>query len=692
MELRDFAGRVLFGAALEDKLFRPGPLRDVLSGGAVSIPDLPARVPELAPRPRLRPPPRNLEGEAARGELLHFFANHELLALEIMALVLLRFPQAPRSFRMGLATVMQEEQKHLALYLNRMRDFGVSFGEYELNDFFWRRLHDVAGPLDFSVRMSLTFEQANLDFAHFYRGAFRECGDNGTAAILDEVLRDEITHVRRGLSFFERHRPGRASAWREYLDLLPPDLDACRARGNVFALEPRRAAGLPDDFIDALRKHRRSKGRPPTVFLFDPFIESDLRRAGPAARTIGQLRLASELATAMVLFARHEDVVLCNRAPSEKYLARLATVDFPIPEFARLRELTAAPRKLSDVRPWGWTSRLEQKLNGLLNCVVGQTGVALPLQLAVTRPQRAWACAKDTAQAWQNEFGEVIAGGSACASRTAAVQALSRIHECGRTALVRPLLGAAGQGQRRLPPGAVVGRLTYPVLVETLEDRRADFSTHIDILEETVRVIGWTRQLVAPDGRYVGSVVGRFFDLDQLSLFSADGPGPAHSALASVRERLAAAAIAVGERLRARGFRGPVGIDAFLYRDQKTGRNTLRSIVDVNVRFTMGRLALEAARRMQSGRSGLLLQLRRAAVRNSGQKPFAELCDRVPPEIVSSPANLIARGILPLTDVYRAQRHAVVFCVGKTPGDCLAQLDAELSPKSAVRNLLRGSA
>ena len=41
------------------------------------------------------PGAHRVEDERDRGRLLHFFANHELLATELMALVLLRFPAAP---------------------------------------------------------------------------------------------------------------------------------------------------------------------------------------------------------------------------------------------------------------------------------------------------------------------------------------------------------------------------------------------------------------------------------------------------------------------------------------------------------------------------------------------------------------------------------------------------------------------
>ena len=66
--------------------------------------------------------------EKERGRLLHFFANHELLATELMALALLKFPDAPASFRRGLLATLREEQIHTKLYIHRMKQCGVDFG------------------------------------------------------------------------------------------------------------------------------------------------------------------------------------------------------------------------------------------------------------------------------------------------------------------------------------------------------------------------------------------------------------------------------------------------------------------------------------------------------------------------------------------------------------------------------------
>ena len=106
MELREFAERVLFATTLEEKLLRPADISDEKPGAALVTPSAPGRPAELqfkatgTARDHF-PGTRNLEHTRERGQLLHFFANHELLATELMALVLLKFPGSPRRLSQG---------------------------------------------------------------------------------------------------------------------------------------------------------------------------------------------------------------------------------------------------------------------------------------------------------------------------------------------------------------------------------------------------------------------------------------------------------------------------------------------------------------------------------------------------------------------------------------------------------------
>ena len=60
-----------------------------------------------------------------------------------------------------------------------------------------------------------------------------------------------------------------------------------------------------------------------------------------------------------------------------------------------------------------------------------------------------------------------------------------------------------------------------------------------------------------------------------------------------------------------RGFEGPLGVDAYLYRDN-SGSLQHRTACEVNPRFTMGRVALDIRRQVAPGH-GVCLEIVKAA-------------------------------------------------------------------------------
>src|ERR1051326_8838738 len=204
MELREFAERGLFATTLEEKLRRPAGITDERPGVALVAPDSPGRPATLRFKPHGSgqagfPPMHRLEQQRERGRLLHFFANHELLATELMALVLLRFPQAPASFRRGVLQTLKDEQQHTRWYLRRMEECAIHFGELPVSGYFWRAMSKIEQPIDYVAGLSLTFEQANLDFAAHFARLFASAGDVETARLLEQIHHDEIGHVAYGL-------------------------------------------------------------------------------------------------------------------------------------------------------------------------------------------------------------------------------------------------------------------------------------------------------------------------------------------------------------------------------------------------------------------------------------------------------------------------------------------------------------
>ena len=109
MELREFAERILLSESLDEKLARVasayGGWTDKRPGEAWR-PERPARSLDLQFAARrtapVMPKPGALKDAKKRAIAHHIMANHELQALEVMAWVLVAFPEAPAEFRRGM--------------------------------------------------------------------------------------------------------------------------------------------------------------------------------------------------------------------------------------------------------------------------------------------------------------------------------------------------------------------------------------------------------------------------------------------------------------------------------------------------------------------------------------------------------------------------------------------------------------
>jgi uncharacterized ferritin-like protein (DUF455 family) len=209
------------------------------------------------------PPLAGMRDPSQRARILHALANHELQAIELFAWALLAFPDAPLAFKRGLVAILADEQRHLALYCERLAAHGVAFGDHPVTGHFWNKLDHLETPLAFVCAMGLTFENANLDFAGEYATAARACGDDATAAVLDRVHTDEIAHVHFGYVWLRRLSAD-DDAWRAYNANVKFPLGPRRARGATFDREARRRAGFDDAFIDALAaiEPKRPSGEP----------------------------------------------------------------------------------------------------------------------------------------------------------------------------------------------------------------------------------------------------------------------------------------------------------------------------------------------------------------------------------------------------------------------------------------------
>ncbi len=318
MEITAFAEQVLFSTDLALKLWKPESFTDEEPRHSLLLPEKPARAGrhQFAQDPCADrfPSVRHVHKPAPRASMLHFFANHELMALELMAMALLKFQDAPAEFRLGIAHTMLEEQRHFQLYQERIQALGVDFGDEPLSGFFWNALSGMQTPLDYVTQLSMTFEQANLDYAQHYRRVFQEVDDHKSADVMKIIYDDEIGHLAYGVQWFEHWREPGPSTWAAYCAALPNALSPTWARGIGYATGARRQAGLSEGFIRELKVCSRSKRRPSEILFFNAIDDS------------GALLQAA-------LFAAHgSDIVLAPR-PSLKFLELMDNIGVDLPEF-----------------------------------------------------------------------------------------------------------------------------------------------------------------------------------------------------------------------------------------------------------------------------------------------------------------------------------------------------------------------
>ena len=697
MEIRELAERVLFGTTWEEKLMRPRRCDDRHPGAPLETPRIPGRPAALEldswrERDKLHfADVRQLHSEKERGLVLHFFANHELLALELMALALLKFPQAQSKFRRGLLQTLRDEQEHLRLYQERMRGIGVEFGQIPVSDFFWKSIAPMECPMDFVTRLNLTLEQANLDYAVHYARIYRGLADADTAAILDRVYRDEIGHVKHGLLWFNRWRDPRQSEWEAYQAALDKPLDPNRAKGIGFNREGRRQAGLSEQFIAELELYSRSRGRCPGIYWFNPACEGQvaLGRVGFTPSRPVQL-LARDFETLPMLLCARDDVVLVQQRPSANFLRRLQRARFPIPEFAAydsagLASPALAQRRLRSLRPWGWSpdgDRFLQPLQANLPAATqgGWSEAMGPLyskawsanalgEFLRTRPATEdWLCVP-----------EVV--GVSCATLEEVQARIAAYRDQGfEQVVVKAAFGASGQNQVHFFGGAfregqsrwVENLLAEQgrAVVEPWLDKVADLSAQLDMRASgSIRCRGWTRFFTDARGQYSGSFVqGRTAGLDTATRKFLYGQGRDPRRLQRLCEDLGNW---LANAMAAPGYAGPLGIDMLVYRTPDGLR--LKPIVEINPRFTMGRVALHLGRRVNSARTAVWLVLRTKDIAAAGfatAGAFAAHLEERHPARLTPSGDQLDEGILFTTDPERAQAFVSLLAVGESLALC----------------------
>jgi hypothetical protein len=259
-----------------------------------------------------------------------------------------------------------------------------------------------------------------------------------------------------------------------------------------------------------------------------------------------------------------------------------------------------------------------------------------------------------------------------------AIAAIAAIRARGhRRVVVKEAFGAAGRNALRLWEPELLdsqqrwlARATQSgrrVVVEPWLEREVDFSVQVEMAADGLRLCGYTGLINDHRGQFQGNWAEshhhRRVPARVLELLS--GPPDLARRLRRLYDELVT--LLEGE-LRRADYVGPVGVDSFVYRTPQ-GECRLKPIVEINPRYTMGRLTTELMRRTAPGSSGKFRLISRAMAEAGGAADFPmyarRLRARAPVRLEGNPVPRLSEGAVCLNDPDRARVYLAVFEVNR---------------------------
>jgi hypothetical protein len=380
-------------------------------------------------------------------------------------------------------------------------------------------------------------------------------------------------------------------------------------------------------------------------------------------------------------------------------LHELAASGFTVPEF--IADFDVRAPKLGGLEPWGWSPEAFLRMQPFRDRIVNRRDGRGPWQRALLghRDFAATGLGPLFSKVWSANFARewlgrhqdpsgTLAGadvvGTVAASADQVAHAIDAHRVAGRAVVLKAPWSTAGRGIKRLPldadidtrlHGWIANTLTAQgsVIVEPWLDRIHDVSIQLEVQPDgRVKLLAAREFWTGPQWQYGGTFLGQ-------SLWHLSPEVKRFLVRAWPQWRTVARDL--GTELSARGYRGPAGIDAIVFRDPAGGLR-LKPVSEVNPRWTMGRVALALERWVAPG-------ARCAWVMTSAGSVDAVAVSRAhPPEWIENEAGRrIARGVLFTTDPESAVAVVTALAVGDEACGALRVPTRELSARapSAVK-------
>lgn len=159
------------------------------------------------PRPELvspeRLPRRELSQPLGHAALIHALAHIEFSAINLALDAAYRFQGLPADFYTDWLKVAAEEAQHFRLLREHLQGLGHDYGDFPAHAGLWALAQKTAhDPLARMALVPRLMEARGLDATPGIQRKLAGHQDAAGAAILDIILRDEITHVAAGDRWF----------------------------------------------------------------------------------------------------------------------------------------------------------------------------------------------------------------------------------------------------------------------------------------------------------------------------------------------------------------------------------------------------------------------------------------------------------------------------------------------------------
>jgi len=164
----------------------------------VCFPDKPLWVPQR------ELPRRRLGSEAGKRSFIHAIAHIEFNAIKLALDIAYRFKGMPEQFYKDWLYVANDECKHFLMLCDHLKTYDCEYGDIPSHDGLWGMAAKTEG--DIVARLSLVpryLEARGLDVTPAMLDKLNAQKDVASAAILEVILEDEVTHVAHGTKWLD---------------------------------------------------------------------------------------------------------------------------------------------------------------------------------------------------------------------------------------------------------------------------------------------------------------------------------------------------------------------------------------------------------------------------------------------------------------------------------------------------------